>query len=214
MSDTVTQVILRTEPEQKKNVSCEGRFTKSDFEKYRKLAEDTENLEKCRKLASGRSYITNRKIVSHGAVFKKLSKPFLVYYQIDNEPHLFTVLDGINEEEYMNETQKINDQIALENKEIADYNNTVVRNVIQKIRALKTWDDFVEFENKRYGLPNIVGKIHRTDDCLGVIESKVFVTRCGCSSRETFFVSSCDGNCGQTYYIDTCSKCKKVYYKE
>ena len=209
MSDTMTQVIIRVEPEEKKNVSCERRFTKSDFEKYRKLAEDKENLEKCRKLASGRSYESNRKIVSHGAVFQRLSKPFLVYYQIDNEQHLFTVLDGIDEEEYMNESENMRNQMTLKNKEIADYNNIVRKDVIQKIKELKNWDDYVEFENKRYGLPNIVDKIHRTNDCLGVIERKVHSTPF-CHNCENLFWGKCDGTCRDTYYTHTCTKCKSV----
>lgn len=34
---------------------------------------------------------------------------------------------------------------------------------------MKNWDDYIEFENKKYGIEHIINNIHNTNNCGGKI---------------------------------------------
>lgn len=47
--------------------------------------------------------------------------------------------------------------------------NKKIRKVIKEIEKLKHWKDYVIFERKKYGIPEIFKGIHRKNDCFGYI---------------------------------------------
>jgi hypothetical protein len=80
---------------------------------------------------------------------------------------LFDTLNSINADEYLQETKKIINDIDFENVIIKDYNK-LVDSIIEKIQKLERWNDFIEFEGKKYGLVNkIQNNIHIENNCSG-----------------------------------------------
>jgi len=46
--------------------------------------------------------------------------------------------------------------------------NILIDNIIEKIKHLKKWNDFVEFDGIKYGLNNtVINNIHVEHDCFG-----------------------------------------------
>ena len=68
---------------------------------------------------------------------------------------------------------KIINEIDVENAIIKDYNK-LVDSIIEKIQKLERWNDFIEFEGKKYGLINKIKyrhnekyNVHIENDCFG-----------------------------------------------
>ena len=111
---------------------------------------------------------------------------------------LFTVLAGINRAEYLEDTEQIKYNVHTHNECIAD--------IVAKINALEKWTDYVEFDNRQYGLPHVCNDIHRENDCGGTIIADYY-ERCHCSSCENWF--GCSRREGTQYY--RCGKCGYTY---
>jgi uncharacterized protein YjhX (UPF0386 family) len=101
------------------------------------------------------------------------------------------------------ETNKIINEIDVENAIIKDYNK-LVDCIIEKIQKLERWNDFIEFEGKYYGITNkVLNNIHLENDCFGEM---IF------THKETEYIlynrPFCDYDDKEiTYSIYKCSKC-------
>jgi hypothetical protein len=116
---------------------------------------------------------------------------------------LFEDITNINVTKYLQETEKINNDIDRENFLIQDYNKSV-DNIIEKIQKLESWNEFIEFEEIKYGLVNkIKNNIHIENNCSGEMilsDKKIEYTFndrpfCNYEDKET------------NYLIYKCSKC-------
>jgi hypothetical protein len=165
-------------------ISWKNRFTEEDFKKYDKIQEKKSDYDKLKK---GINFLTNRKIRIGGKVYNDLLKRN--FHIKDNV--FFTDLDNIDRVRYLQETEKIKENIK--------QSNTEIDNVIKKINYLEKWDDHIEFDGKKYGIPNIYNNIHRTNDCFGKI-IKDYERSCNCELCENWI------GCGDYQYF-SCENC-------
>jgi hypothetical protein len=112
---------------------------------------------------------------------------------------LFDDFKSIDFAMYSLETKTIYETIDATNKEINHYNDAV-KHIIENINNLNKWNDFICFESSKYGIPIVVNRIHKENDCLGEIIE--YYESCSCSSCENW--SGC--NRGGTYHHE-CNKC-------
>jgi len=153
------------------------------------------------KWKNGINYKTNRKIKIGGKTHREFGYDnFYIRFE------LFTCLDGINKEQYLQETDELNKQIKTNNKLITQY-NAEVDAMIDKIKLLNNWDESLEFYGNQYGIPCLYMDIHKENNCNG--QMKVYKTKTheckGCRDG-----MPCNGsytcNC-YTVEIKKCDKC-------
>lgn len=200
-----SQKIERQYPTRKRVKAYPERYDNYVFRKLNEMIKDTELQNDYKKWKEGRNYKTNRKITIGGKLHTKLKEKFM----IELHPYgsvLFEDLISINSQEYLQETKKINNEIDAENIIIKNYNKSVY-SLIEKIEKLEKWNDFIEFEGKRYGIPTILNNIHRENDCLGKILSYIETAHeCrGCRDGMPFngaYTCYCI-----VYDINKCDKC-------
>jgi hypothetical protein len=150
------------------------RYEKNVFYQYHAIINNT-NIQKDYAIwKSGRDYNTNRKIKIGGPKHRYLEKRFYIFTNEHNNKHyegdykLFTILEGINEETYHNETLAIRQSEEDTNRLIDAYNETVT--VVQyQVDALDKWFHYIEFEGKKYGIKEWKDGVHRKQDCMGRI---------------------------------------------
>ena len=118
----------------------------------------------------------------------------------------FDKLNSINKDEYLKETKKIINEIDIDNA-IIKYYNELVDSIIEKIKKLEDWDDFVEFEGKYYGINKVYNNIHRENNCLGeMVFYKEEYESCNCSSCENWLYG-CSNPRGRHLRYYKCNKC-------
>ena len=194
--------ILRKYPTLKDERLYKDRYTKENFEKYTQIKNSIENYEKWN---IGINYKTNRKIKIGGKTHIQFGYE---NFYIKNETSygssyiiLFTELDGINIELYIQETEKLKNEILS--------HNVKVNEIICKINKLEKWVDFVEFGGIKYGIQKIYNNIHRENDCNGNINKKeVCIRECRECRGTTSFTEPC--RCEYKTNIE----CVKCGYKE
>ena len=125
-----------------------------------------------------------------------MESEFTIYHGTSS--FLFTKLDGINMELYMEETKTI--------KQATDAANAKVHAVIREIHALQRWDDYVAFEGSHYGIPPVHDKIHRENNCMGVVAEGRYES-CRCHSCEDW--GGCSNPTGTQHHA--CEKCGYQY---
>jgi hypothetical protein len=193
--------IIRKYPTIKDERSYKDRYNKEDFEKYKEITKSIENYEKWK---IGINYKTNRKIKIGGKTHTRFGYENFYIKRGTTYSYsyvLFTELDDINIELYLQETESLK-------KEIISH-NVKINEIICKINKLEKWNDFVEFEGLKYGIPKIYNNIHREDDCNGNInKTEVCVREC----RECRGTTSFTENCRCEYKINI--ECVKCGYKE
>ena len=150
---------------------------------------------------SGINYKTNRKIKIGGKIYKELGKRFVVNYGNINYGFYehsisFADLVNINVEDYIQETKIIVEKI---NKECY-----IIDDIINKIKNLEKWNDFVEYQRIKYGLPKVLDKIHCENNCNGNIK-EYDRHECRCNKCENWFYN---GHGDTIYY-----KCDNCDYK-
>ena len=187
------QPILRQSPPRKDERAYTDRYTRSDFERYKEITQNLENFEKWK---LGINPSTNRKIKIGGWTHLKMESEFTIYHGTSS--FLFTKLDGINMELYMEETKTI--------KQATDAANAKVHAVIREIHALQRWDDYVAFEGSHYGIPPVHDKIHRENNCMGVVVEGRYES-CRCHSCEDW--GGCSNPTGTQHHA--CEKCGYQY---
>ena len=157
-------IIERHYPSKRQEKSYPKRYDNSIFEKLNEMNADTELQNDYKKWKDGINYKTNRKIKIGGKIHSELKAKFMIYRC---GGILFDTLNHINANEYLQETEKINNEIDVENAVIKDYNK-LVGSVIEKIQKLESWNEFIVFEGKKYGLIHkIKNDIHIENNCLG-----------------------------------------------
>jgi hypothetical protein len=202
--------IKRYYPTKKQEQSYPKRYKDWEFKRFREMNTDTNFQNDYKKWKDGINYKTNRKINIGGKVHDKLKEKFMIttitYINSCSQSHssfLFEDLIDINADEYLQETDKINNNIDNENDVIQAYNK-LVDSLIEKIENLKNWYEYQEFEEEKYGLiHNIKNNIHVEDNCFG----KMIFTY---SKTETSFNCRSFGNYNDTettYLTYTCHKC-------
>lgn len=185
--------ILRKYPTLKDERLFEDRYTKENFEKYTQIKNSIENYEKWK---IGINYKTNRKMKIGGKTHIQFGyENFYIKHEI------FTELHGINIELYIQETEKLKNEILS--------HNVKVNEIICKINKLEKWVDFVEFGGIKYGIQKIYNNIHRENDCNGNInKTEVFIRECRECRGSTSFTEPC--RCEYKTNIE----CVKCGYKE
>jgi hypothetical protein len=178
---------------------------------------------------SGRNYNSKskNKININGKLYNELGKKFIlihianyklfynsdssIYYTYEYQYILFKNIYNIDWNDYFLKTKNIYNEIKNEideknkiidenNKKIIDYNNKVDE-IIKKINLLEKWDQYIIFNDVKYGISKIYNNIHRENDCFGIIKFN-YHKPCECSTCENW--RGC-GDPGTDYF--KCEKC-------
>jgi len=188
--------IIHMYPNKKSTEQYTSRFTQEHFNEHTRISKSRDNFEKWK---SGVNFKTNRKIKIGGKLHETIKYDNFIIL-VDDQFILFNELDNINCDLYLDETQKI--------KKNVHEHNQLVDIMIIKINSLKYWNDYVEFNGIKYGIPIVHNNIHRSNDCFGNIV-KDYHESCKCSTCE--FWTGC-GNMGTQYYA--CDKCNYTYHEK
>ncbi len=185
-----------------------NRYSKEFFDKYNELIKIPNYINNYTKLLSGINPNTNKKIKINGPTYNNIINKYIIYGYLFNNQYksiIFTELNDINQLEYINETNKIKNEIDKNNIHIIEYNNNV-KNIILQIDNLKKWDDYIIFNNKYYGTNKIIiDNIHIKNNCNGkIIETNKTLTEC---SQCDHGMWSCGRDCKEIYYKYLCEKC-------
>jgi len=198
--------IIRTYPNYKNKLKKPNRFNTEHFETFNKMIDDKDLMSNYQKWKQGINYKTNRKIKIDGDTHKKID--CFHKYIFGDSIYIDDVIN-INQDDYLKETFEMEKDIANKNEEIKRYND-IVKSVIDKIKNLDKWDDFIEFEGKYYGLVNKVrNNIHIENSCNGemiFIETKrefVFRDRPFCYTEDTDY----------EYDVYECRNCNFTHFK-
>lgn len=202
-------IIERQYPIKKQEKTYPERYDNSVFEKLNEMNGDIELQNDYKKWKYGINYKTNRKIEIGGKTHSSINKFMIKYYHNyslgsqTSSSVLFEKLNNINAYEYIQETKKINKDIDYENTVIKDY-NILVDIIIEKIQKLERWNDFIEFEGKKYGLiQKVKNNFHIENNCLG--EMVFLKTEKEYTFNDRPFCNYEDGE--TTYSIYKCSRC-------
>jgi hypothetical protein len=175
-------------PTKKKEKLYPFRYDNSIFKKFNEM-NTIEMQNDFKKWKTGINYKTNRKITIGGKIHNELKQKFMINYRFRHI--LFEDLTNINIHQYLQETKKINNDIDIENISIKDYNK-LVDDIIRRIQTLEKWNDFIEFEGTKYGIPKIYNNIHYENDCKGNInKTKVCSFECRQCRGSTSFNEHC-----------------------
>jgi len=197
--------IIRTKPQTINYVEYPKRHSSEKLQELNEMVNNVELKNMYDNWNLGINIITGRKIKIGGAVHKRIKYKFQLF-DICNNVFEYPLIDI---DKYLSDSDRINKQISIENKSIKDYNEEVyICN--SKVKLLTDWNDFVEFDNKKYGLPYIDKDVHLYNNCYGKI-NKINST---CESKM--------GNCRPfmnepdiDYITETyeCSKCLYTYIR-
>lgn len=150
---------------------------KYDDNAYKKLFKYTQNIENTKdnyeKLKQGIDFTNHKSEIKYIKINSSQYKRLLSRFEICDILNKVTILPELYEtidKQHLNEIE----QIKMSNKETEKYNEEVDF-IIDKIKNLTQWKDYIEFDNKKYGLPPILKKsefnyIHCFNDCFGNME--------------------------------------------
>ena len=194
--------IERYYPPKKTEKPYPSRYKKSVFEKCSEMITNTELQDDYNKWKSGINYKTNRKIKVGGKIHTELKQKFMIG-RPNYRSVLFSDLADITECDYLQETECINNEIDIENASIKEY-NALVDSVIENIKKLESWNEFIDFEGKKYGITSKVSNnIHRENDCFGEM-----VFMCNETEHDLNDRAFCHyDDKSTTYSIYKCCKC-------
>lgn len=190
----------------KSEYTCQNRFSNEIIQKFTCLKNDATFQNNYTKLKSGINYETGRKIKIGASIYYSLKRKMENQhgYKLMSK---YEELDKINIESYLSETEKIqkeldikNIEVEKENLDIQKYNDTVYE-IRKNIDKLEKWNEYVEFEGNKYGIPYVRNDKHCENDCMG--EMKCVKHFCECNRCEKAW-SDC-GNRIQFSY--RCEKC-------
>jgi len=188
------QSILRQYPPIKDTRAYTDRYTQGDFERYNEITQNVESFEKWKLGINPR---TNRKIKIGGWTHQQIEyECFYIHHA--RSSFLFTTLDGVDQDSYMDETTEM--------KQTIDAYNAKVHEAIRAINALKRWEDYIVFDGNKYGIPPVLANIHREKDCMGVVAEMDYES-CRCHSCTDW--GGCSNPTGTQYYA--CEKCGYKY---
>lgn len=114
---------------------------------------------------------------------------------------------GMTKEEiefYKNTTSELIKKWESECIPIDEYNNKIYK-INKDINNLKKWDDYVLFNEKKYGVPRVNDNgIHMENDCRGTI--KYEYEQCTCHSCEDWGGKNCTQGSITSYKCDKCNE--------
>lgn len=159
--------IKRYYPLEKNLLNYPIRYKKNIFNEYDKIIKDKNYVEEYDKIISGINPNTNRKIKINGKTYFKLLEKFKINNK--NINIIFRELDNIDYNDYYNETLEIYKKIDIENEKIKLFNDAV-KKIIHNIKLLSNWDDYIEFNNQKYGIVDkVINYIHVEYNCNGTM---------------------------------------------
>ena len=198
-------VIIRTLPSFKSYIKKPNRF---DFDTYLKLKNDTEFNDKYSKLNKGINFMTNKSFSLNNKENFKILRKQITSFPYEYYEMLYST--NTNIASYIKETHNIYNKIIKENKKIDNYNENVIIPIHDKIIKLKNWNDYVLYNNKKYGLPKIIKieneYIHKQHNCNGIIEFYKY-ENCNCTVCNIFQYYGCGDKEKRLY---KCSKCNSI----
>ena len=106
---------------------------------------------------------TNRKLSEHGLVYKNIG--YNTKYQNLSWNFLKTI-DTTDREKYRQDTDDIIEEYKAEVEKKKNRNNQILE-IRKQICNLSKWDEFVIFENTRYGCQKFHNNTHYHNNCLG-----------------------------------------------
>lgn len=120
---------------------------------------------------------------------------------------LFEELDNIDRKKYIKETKQKNSHIDNKNNDIKKYNNSIDK-IIEEINKLNDWNNFIEFDGKKYGYPQKVkNSVHIENNCNGNMIFLREETEYRINDRP--FCNYSDGE--TTYCHFECNRCKYTH---
>jgi len=145
-------------------------------------------LLKYKQLMNGINPKTKRKIKIGGRTYQNIEHELFYLKQKDMEGRTtkmvpFQKLMDIDQSQYINETKELRDRENVLEGIVIEHNKRLVH-IRSKIKNLKDWNDFVEVDGEKYGLPEVIcnkvfapgstilqlereGKVHKKNDCNG-----------------------------------------------
>ena len=168
--------IIRDRYPQKRREKDHNRYPESAFDEYEARTTPRDKYEKWKR---GVNFLTGQTIPIGSKAHKELGVHFTVRRYEDQHHCLIpcTKLDGIDRAAYVEETRRLDVK-----HERARAYNTIIDEVIKRINNLDSYDQFVEFEGKKYGLPPILNEVHRKNNCMGKMIK--ISEPCGCHECE------------------------------
>lgn len=211
--------IERKLPSYKKMIKYPLRYQTSTIEECKKMLSDNVLQNAYNKWKDGINYKTNRKIKINGKIHDGLKTQFMIHgeYPIDkygNKESFYELFEIISDKltsNYEEETANIYTDIDYKNKIIENYNKPII-DLTQKVNALQSWSEYVEYDGKKYGTANkIVSDIHIENNCNGkIIKTDTQKKECkGCWDGMMFnapYQCSCS-----IWQIEKCDKCNFVH---
>lgn len=206
--------IIRHYPTKKNGEIYPLRYSKYVFDEFNVMNENDKLQTDYKKWKDGMNYLTNRQITIGGKIHIKLKSKFIIYYthyysktHLTHQSVLFENLSDIDSQHYLQLTDTINNEIDTKNSIITKYNE-LIDSIIGKIQMLKSWDSFIEFEGKQYGIANkVINNIHMENDCFG---SMIYYTEQQYECKGCRDGTVCNGSYSCScikYAINKCSKC-------
>jgi len=157
------------------------RFTRKDFDEYERIMKDDEIRRKYDMWKSGINPNTKKKIKINGPLHRAIGRQFCIPEQINERGRKikripFKKFDQIkNVDKYLEREQIMIDKT---NNDVRAWNEQCAI-VIKSISELKDWNDCVRFDDtSSYGLPHVLNKVHRTNNCNGKITLKWLPVGC------------------------------------
>lgn len=113
---------------------------------------------------------------------------------------------NLDKTQYIEESKHLDEETKKENERIQKYNNQLSELVI-KLQTLK-WNEYIEFDDELYGVAQILGNIHKENDCNGeLIFMKEESISCGCHLCENWGGCRYSRNGRSFRKLYKCDKC-------
>lgn len=177
------------------------KLNKDHFLKYDMLKENG-IVEKYETLKNAINYKTHRTIQIGGKTYNTLYNEHKYDYMFLDKLYNDKNFIDNGADEYIKNKAIEKDN---ENKRYRDY-----RIIIDRIKRLEDWNDYVEYEGINYGLPHIIDGKHKYNNCNGnIIELKneKYYKECSyCRNDRPFCTSYCKCYTKEIYHVK-CGKC-------
>ncbi|KAL7714017.1 Uncharacterized protein QTN25_008442 [Entamoeba marina] len=167
------QEIIRHHPFFKNEEQYPNRYPEDVFIKFNEMCKNTQLMKDYQKWKSGINYKTNRKVTIGGKVHNRVKDKFMIHYEHHCQSHtsmqsiLFEKVNDIDKDQYLSETEQINKGVDIKNLEIDKYNASV-KQVIAEIEKLTNWNDYILFNQKKYGIcEKVKNNVHVENNCGG-----------------------------------------------
>lgn len=191
---------------------CRYYPTKQEEQKYKysrelveiinRLKNDEEFQRRFNLFKQGINYKTGKPYKEYSSEYRDLINEFILKDLDSDTIHINIYYDDVKDMDY-EKFLKNCDLIDEKNISIRNRNNDVDK-VIEQIKQLQSWDEYVEFEYRKYGISPIFGNIHRENDCFGNI---INIPHKCYTCKKIIYGKCCYGFYGeQTHKCDKCDE--------